>query len=77
METSAPLFEASLARFERRLVGMYPSGDHALMLGEMVHFDTSADSVAKELLLYYRSSFPLFQQEISPPDPPAVEALTW
>jgi len=76
-ETGAPLFEESLACIECRLVAMYPAGDHALMLGEVVHLDASADRVSKAPLLYYRSSFLLFQQEISLTELLAVEALTW
>jgi flavin reductase (DIM6/NTAB) family NADH-FMN oxidoreductase RutF len=76
-ETGAPLFAESLARIECRLAGMYPGGDHALMLGEVVHVDASAASLAKAPLLYYRSSFLLFQHEISLTDLLAIEALTW
>jgi flavin reductase (DIM6/NTAB) family NADH-FMN oxidoreductase RutF len=75
--TGTPLFEDSLARIECRLHGMYPAGDHALMLGEVVQVDVSADRLAKAPLLYYRSSFLLFQQEISLADLLAVEALSW
>jgi flavin reductase (DIM6/NTAB) family NADH-FMN oxidoreductase RutF len=76
-ETGVPLFEESLARIECRLAGMYPAGDHALMLGEVVNVDASADRLAKAPLLYYRSSFLLFHQEISLTDLLAVEALSW
>ena len=76
-EIGVPLFEDSLARIECRLAGMYPAGDHALMLGEVVHLDASAESLSKAPLLYYRSSFLLFQQEISLTELLAVEALSW
>ena len=76
-QTGAPLFTGSLARIECRLTGIYPAGDHALMLGEVVHIDVSAESLAKAPLLYYRSSFLMFQQEISLTDLLAVQALTW
>lgn len=76
-ETGAPLFEESVARIECRVAGVYSGGDHALMLGEVVHVDVSADSVAKAPLLYYRSSFLHVQQEISLMELLAVEALGW
>lgn len=71
-ETGAPLFEESLAHIECRTANEYPGGDHALMLGEVVHVDFSADSLAKAPLLYYRSSFLLFQQEIATTSGPIV-----
>jgi flavin reductase (DIM6/NTAB) family NADH-FMN oxidoreductase RutF len=76
-EAGAPLFSESLARIECRLAGVYPAGDHALMLGEVVHVDVGMDNQAKAPLLYYRSSFLMFHQEISLTELLAVEALTW
>jgi flavin reductase (DIM6/NTAB) family NADH-FMN oxidoreductase RutF len=76
-ETGAPLFEESVARIECRLATEYPAGDHALMLGEVVHVDVSAGGLEQAPLLYYRSSFLLFQKEISLSEWLAVEALTW
>jgi flavin reductase (DIM6/NTAB) family NADH-FMN oxidoreductase RutF len=66
-----------VARIECRLATEYPGGDHALMLGEVVHVDVSAGSLEQAPLLYYRSSFLLFQKEISLTEWLAVEALTW
>ena len=71
-ETGAPLFQESLARIECRMAREYPGGDHAMMLGEVVHVDFSADSLAKAPLLYYRSSFLLFQQDIATTSGPIV-----
>lgn len=80
-ETGVPLFTESLARIECRLVGMYPAGDHALMLGEVVDLEVSADHLEKAPLLYYRASFLHVEPEISQPENSlaewlAVEALT-
>ena len=76
-KTGVPLFEESLARIECQLTAMYPAGDHALMLGEVVDLHVSADRVEKSPLLYYRASFLRFQPEVSLADVLAVEALTW
>jgi flavin reductase (DIM6/NTAB) family NADH-FMN oxidoreductase RutF len=76
-ETGSPLFEESIARIECRLAATYPAGDHALMLGEVVHLDVSADRLAQAPLLYYRSSFLRVQPEISLGALLVAEALSW
>jgi hypothetical protein len=35
---------------------MYPAGDHALKLRELLQLDVSADCLGKPLLVYYRYS---------------------
>jgi flavin reductase (DIM6/NTAB) family NADH-FMN oxidoreductase RutF len=75
--TGSPLFEQSVARIECRVASEYPGGDHALMLGEVVHVDFSANSQEKTPLLYYRSSFVMFQREISTLEWLAADALAW
>ena len=61
--TGAPLFSEALARIECRVAKEYPGGDHALMLGEVVHVDYSDNRLAHEPLLYYRSAFWVNPQE--------------
>lgn len=62
-ETGVPLFGDAIAWVECRIAHEYPGGDHALLLGEVASVEYSNDSVAREPLLYYRSSFRAIQQE--------------
>jgi flavin reductase (DIM6/NTAB) family NADH-FMN oxidoreductase RutF len=62
-ETGVPLFGEAIAWVECYVANEYPGGDHALLLGEVASVEYSDDSVAREPLLYYRSSFRVIQQE--------------
>jgi flavin reductase (DIM6/NTAB) family NADH-FMN oxidoreductase RutF len=60
-ETGAPLFTEALAWVECRITNEYPSGDHILVLGEVLNLECRDEAAACEPLLYYRSSFRGFQ----------------
>src|SRR5438105_8585817 len=67
-QTGAPLFSEALAWIECRVVQEYPGGDHALVLGEVLHVASHGEH--HEPLLYYRSSFRAIQQEDMPGSQP-------
>jgi flavin reductase (DIM6/NTAB) family NADH-FMN oxidoreductase RutF len=72
--TGVPLFADALVRIECRVSTEYPGGDHALVLGEVVHVDYTDDPLANESLLYYRSAFFMNPQEHADvPAPSPVE----
>jgi flavin reductase (DIM6/NTAB) family NADH-FMN oxidoreductase RutF len=62
-EAGIPLLGDAIAWVECRVANEYPGGDHALLLGEVASVEYSDDSVAREPLLYYHSSFRVIQQE--------------
>lgn len=53
--TGVALVDASLATLECRTVGVYPGGDHSIVVGEVVNIGIALDPGAA--LLYFRGMF--------------------
>ncbi|HZU75272.1 MAG TPA: flavin reductase family protein [Dehalococcoidia bacterium] len=57
------LFDEALARLECLVAGIYPGGDHILLLGKVSAVEWNDDMQASQPLLFYRSTFRGVQPE--------------
>ena len=53
METGAPLLKSRIAGFDCRIYRRHKAGDHAILIGEIVRFDSTDDAP----LVYYASRY--------------------
>jgi flavin reductase (DIM6/NTAB) family NADH-FMN oxidoreductase RutF len=57
------LFDEALACLECRMAGIYPGGDHMLVLGQVMAIECGAAEQASEPLISYRSAFRTLRAE--------------
>jgi flavin reductase (DIM6/NTAB) family NADH-FMN oxidoreductase RutF len=51
------LFDEALTGLECRVIGVYPGGDHVLLLGQVMAIECSPEVQTSGPLLFYRSAF--------------------
>lgn len=61
-ELGAPLLDQRLAHFECRPYARYEGGDHVILVGEVVHFESQPQA---EPLVFYRGSYRRLEREIA------------
>lgn len=69
--TGAPVLDGTLGYVDCRIVGVYPGGDHSIIVG---HVETLGIGTGDDPLLYYRSRYIHQGEQPAPPTQPAAQA---